>query len=409
MDTQYFSKLSSALRQAGLASPTLVIDKALLDQNIACLNETLAKGFAYRVVAKSLPSIALLEYILTKTHSNRLMCFHLTFLIHLAEHSWSSEIDVLLGKPMPVTALETFYQRDKNKDFSQRFDAQKHVQWLVDSLQRLDEYEDFACENRLNLRLNLEIDVGLHRGGFSCMRMFEECLTRIKDSDYLELSGLMGYDAHVTKIPEVLGGMKGAELAVKRRYSEFVALVDKVYGSHESLCLNAAGSPTYTLYEQGDINNELAVASALVKPGDFDIPTLSQHAPAAFIATPILKTVDKPALPMASALSVLLRKIGQLPQRACFIYGGNWLASPCYPQGAKHVSLFGHSSNQEMYSLPSASNLKENDFMFFRPRQSEAVFLQFGQIAVYEKGSIVDWWSVFDTSKTPRLMKESRL
>jgi D-serine deaminase-like pyridoxal phosphate-dependent protein len=406
MDTQYFSQLSAALSQAGLASPVLVIDKTLLDQNIAALKETLEKGFAYRVVAKSLPSIPLLEYLFAATNTNCLMCFHLPFLMHLAEHSWSSDIDILLGKPMPVKALKTFYQHDRRKLESQKFDAEKHVQWLVDSLQRLDEYEAFAREYGLHLRLNIEIDIGLHRGGFTHEDAFKECLRRIKNAENLELSGLMGYDAHVAKVPKVLGGISGAERAAKKRYSEFVALLDEVYGSHEALCLNAGGSPTYSLYQQGDINNELAVASALVKPSDFDISTLSQHVPAAFIATPILKTLDKPDLPMASGLSALMRKIGILPQRASFIYGGNWLADPCYPQGAARVPLFGHSSNQEMYSLPESSGLKENDYMFFRPKQSEAVFLQFGQIAVYEQGKIVDWWSVFDSSKTPRLIDE---
>ena len=39
-----------------------------------------------------------------------------------------------------------------------------------------------------------------------------------------------------------------------------------------------------------------------------------------------------------------------------------------------------------------------DDFVFFRPHQSEAVFLQFGDIAVYEDGQIVDTWPVFPAS-----------
>ena len=85
-----------------------------------------------------------------------------------------------------------------------------------------------------------------------------------------------------------------------------------------------------------------------------------------------------------------------MPKAGCYIYGGNWLATPSYPKSAKISSIFGRSSNQEFYELPGSSDLKGDDFMFFRPTQSEAIFLQFGHIAVYNNGKISDWWSVFD-------------
>ena len=52
-----------------------------------------------------------------------------------------------------------------------------------------------------------------------------------------------------------------------------------------------------------------------------------------------------------------------------------------------------------MYSLPDHCELQEEDYMFFRPSQSEAVFLQFGEVAIYDEGKIVDWWSVFEPCK----------
>jgi D-serine deaminase-like pyridoxal phosphate-dependent protein len=406
MNTPYFSKLSNALHQAGVASPVLLIDKQLLDHNIRCLKETLDKGYDYRVVAKSLPSIPLLEYILEATCSNRLMCFHLPFLVHIAEHSWSGDIDILLGKPMPVKGLRAFYQWYERRASEINFKPEAQIQWLVDTLARLDEYEAFATKSGRKLRINLEIDVGLHRGGFHKGSDFKACLERIRASENLELSGLMGYDMHVSKAPILLGGSTLASLSVKKTYEGFVKQVDEVFGSHEDLCLNAAGSPTYSLYGDSDFRNELSIASALVKPSDFDIPTLAQHRAAAFIASPVLKTVEKPEIPLLSGLSSVMRGLNIFPSKACFIYGGNWMADPCHPQGSERVKLFGHSSNQEMYSLSNDSTLETNDYMFFRPRQSEALFLQFGKIAVYDQGEIIDWWPVFDASKAPRWVTE---
>ena len=45
---------------------------------------------------------------------------------------------------------------------------------------------------------------------------------------------------------------------------------------------------------------------------------------------------------------------------------------------------------------PAASvDLQVDDWIFLRPTQSEFVFLQFGDIAVYDRGRIVDNWPVF--------------
>jgi D-serine deaminase-like pyridoxal phosphate-dependent protein len=43
-------------------------------------------------------------------------------------------------------------------------------------------------------------------------------------------------------------------------------------------------------------------------------------------------------------------------------------------------------------------DIQTDEFVFLRPHQSEAVFLQFGDIAVYEDGKITDFWPVFEAS-----------
>ena len=42
--------------------------------------------------------------------------------------------------------------------------------------------------------------------------------------------------------------------------------------------------------------------------------------------------------------------------------------------------------------------IEPDEFVFFRPHQSEAVFLQFGDIAVFEAGRITQRWPVFAAS-----------
>lgn len=399
----YFTQLSQALKQAPANSPTLIVDKQRLDENIDALLSVTETGLDYRIVAKSLPSVPLLKYIMQKTGSNRLMSFHLPFLQHVVKHL--PQADILIGKPMPVATANQFYQWYHSLTDS-KFTPTKQLHWLVDSLERLQQYQTLAKELNGSLNINLELDIGLHRGGFNtespkARTEFDQALELLKTDKHLILTGLMGYEAHICKIPKLIGG---PEKAFKQAMASYQACIDQVitiFGQDrcDSLILNAGGSSTYPFYKKPDDQSkfitEIATASALVKPTDFDAQSLTHHKPACFIATPVLKLVDKPEIPMLKGVSKFLQVLGLLPKQACFIYGGNWLASPCFPLGSKRSNIFGHSSNQEMYELTESNSLKVDDYFFFRPTQSEAVFLQFGDIAVYDKGKIIDWWPVF--------------
>ncbi|WP_430459449.1 DSD1 family PLP-dependent enzyme [Thalassolituus sp. LLYu03] len=397
MNELYFRNLSTALQQASICTPTLVIDKERLDRNIDQLINVLNRGFDYRIVAKSLPSIPLLQYIMRRTGTQRLMSFHLPFLMHLVENIPAA--DILLGKPMPVTAARRFYQWHATQTTSCCFAPELQLQWLIDTPERLKQYDTLAQSLNVRMRINLEIDIGLHRGGFHPDDTFVQTLKAIEASPWLSLSGLMGYEAHISKIPDLFGGHEKAFEQAQNTYDRCVGLIRDTLGNDamEGLCLNTGGSSTYPLYDGDNLHvvNELATASALVKPTDFDVFTLDHHQPAAFIAAPILKVVTNPELPMAPRLSGFLRMLGRLPHKAAFIYGGNWLSQPCYPEDSKRAAILGHSSNQELYELPAASKLGTDDYLFFRPSQSESVFLQFGNIAVYDQGRITDWWPVF--------------
>ncbi|CCK76898.1 Hypothetical protein OLEAN_C27220 [Oleispira antarctica RB-8] len=401
--TEYFHNMSLALKDAGAFRPTLVIDKTRLNENLDHLSTVIQSGFDYRIVAKSLPSIPLLKYIMQRSGSNRLMSFHLPFLFHVVKHL--PHADVLLGKPMSVAAARQFYQWHQSLDVSS-FEPKQQLHWLVDSVERLQQYQALAKELNCSLNINLEIDVGLHRGGFSADKEEQrtefnialEILTTDKD---LTLTGLMGYEAHASKMPKLIGGTEKAFKLAMQSYQTCLQCVVNIFGQDfcDGLILNAGGSSTYPLYNkknnQTNFITEIATASALVKPTDFDVHTLEHHKPACFIATPILKLISNPEIPMVKRLSKCLRTLGFLPRQACFIYGGNWLASPCFPEGSKRAHFFGHSSNQEMYELKDDHKVKMDDFLFFRPSQSEAVFLQFGKIAIYEKGKIIGWWPIF--------------
>jgi D-serine deaminase-like pyridoxal phosphate-dependent protein len=388
----YFAQLSNALRAAGIGTPTLVLDRDRLLANAGQVVRNIGARVQLRLVAKSLPCLPLLDELMGQMHTRALMVFNLGYLQQLAEQR--ADLDLLLGKPLPVAAAAAFYDTFKGGSF----DPARQLQWLVDSPQRLAQYRDLARQRQLQLRINLEIDVGLHRGGVDSALALQQMLAIVKSEPRLQWAGMMGYDAHLGKLPDLPGVRARAQADAKRIYRDYATLATAALhqdGAPAALTLNAGGSPTYKLHDGSGAANEVALGSALVKPGDFDSDALADLLPAAFIATPVLKAQQQFQMPNGVEWIGRLARAWDVNQgRAYFIYGGNWLADPVSPAGIAPSGLYGTSSNQQVLLGSGAQQLHVDDFVFFRPRQSESVLQQFGDIVVMESGRITQRWPV---------------
>lgn len=375
----YFRGMQDLLRREGPGRPMLVIDLDRYDRNAARLGRTVAdNGKALRLVAKSLPSVALLKHAMARTGTTRLMSFHQPFLSALARELPQS--DLLLGKPMPVRAAERFYQR---LDTGGGFDPQRQLQWLVDTRERLEQYAQLARSLGTRMRISIEIDVGLHRGGLSGPAELDALLSLIaQQPEHLVLAGFMGYDAHVGKVPSLI---ENRETSLRKANDAYRAFLERMRSLNPgidagALVLNGAGSPTFRLHGKDSPLNEVSVGSALVKPSDFDLDLLGDFEPAAFIATPVLKALDGLRLPGVDALGKAWALWDGNRRRTFFIYGGKWMANPVSPPGITGNDLYGSSSNQAILNASPSARLAVDDQVFLRPTQSEAVLLQFGDL-----------------------------
>jgi D-serine deaminase-like pyridoxal phosphate-dependent protein len=89
----------------------------------------------------------------------------------------------------------------------------RRVQWLVHDRALLDDYLTFARERGLRLRINVEIDVGLHRGGARDRAELARLLDGIRRApEHARFSGLMGYDGHVAIRGGVCRDLRAARL-----------------------------------------------------------------------------------------------------------------------------------------------------------------------------------------------------
>lgn len=390
---EYFAKINSQLKKDSQSKPSLLIDLDNLDKNISELRSLVNENKAYRVVVKSLPSMDLLKYVMKGANTNKLMVFHQPFLNVIAQELPDS--DVLLGKPMPIGAAHYFY---KNVDLTAGFEPENQLQWLIDSQQRLEQYLSLSRELGLRLMVNIELDVGLHRGGLQSLEKLDKLLDTIAaNTDHLSFSGFMGYDPHVVKLPSIIKKREDAYRESQEIYRSFIDRASKHASNIEmgSLCLNGAGSPTLELHQKSTVCNDISAGSCLVKPTDFDIDTLNSMNPASYIATPVLKKSSGTSIPGLEKLTQMITKWNPNRAQTFFIYGGAWMAQYESPKGLIANGLLGKSTNQQMINGPSNMHLDVDDFVFLRPTQSEAVFLQFGAIQTVRGSELVSQWPVF--------------
>ena len=394
LDAAYFQQLNRSLRNHERAIPVLLLDLDLLDQNIERLRALLRPQTDFRIVVKSLPSRPLVEYVAEKLDTRKLMVFHQPFLSELSaklDERW----DILLGKPMPAKTAEYYY---RTLETPGGFGPATQLQWLADTRARIDQYLALAQATKQKIRLNLEIDVGLRRGGFDNLADLSAALELIgKNSEWVDFSGFMGYDPHVVKLPKFLMPPAKAMAAATKFYRDCVKLLQDRFPElyRPGLTFNGAGSPTIALHHGHPTPlNDLSAGSCLVMPTDFDISSLEGFKPACFIAAPILKKFPSTRLPGLKAGSWLQRIIAGPNRPSAFIYGGYWKANYCYPAGTTINKLYGQSTNQCMVNLPAGDQSNVDDFVFLRPRQSEFVFLHFSEILLCRNRQIIGEWPV---------------
>ena len=68
------------------------------------------------------------------------------------------------------------------------------------------------------------------------------------------------------------------------------------------------------------------------------------------------------------------------------------------PPGLQPSGLYGPSSNQQVMVASESVALQPDELVFWRPRQSEALLLQFGDLLVYDGERIAAQWPVMSAS-----------
>jgi hypothetical protein len=397
----YFARLNAAVKAYQPGASAGIIDLDRLDHNVDVVKAQLGADFKLRIVTKSLPSLDLLKYLMDRGRTNRLMVFSEPYIAEILGHFNADSLDLLLGKPLPAEALPRL----------SLYPGWASINWLVDTKQRLNEYLAYARKTNTPLKISLEIDVGLHRGGFETPAEMGEAIRIIKDnSQYLALTGLMGYDGHVPYVPFYIYKDKAVRKAfvnVQQAYSTFTDELKKYYPPAfiNTLTFNSGGSNTYFYYPQyKNITpvNEVAMGSGFLCPYNFsELPAIG-HQPALFLSSPVGKKIETSKLPFAEKISPVVYMWDPNLKVSYYMLGGGWPGVEAAPAGLKKNSFWdendeGYSNllpNQSLLSSSDDNNVQVGDFVFYHAWEGDGM-LVFRKVLLYRQGKIVGEWETY--------------
>lgn len=370
-----FEAWNAELRARAPGRDVVFVDLDAVDNNVGVADAVLGAQFSLRLVTKSIPSLALIEYLLQATGTNKVMAFSEGVLRALLG-KFGQDIDVLLGRPMPVQGAQ--------RTIKEHPAPGRAVKWLVDTKERVNEYKGLAHSLHKRLDVAVEIDVGLRRGGARTTTELLEMLAIIASHpQQLRFVGFMGYDGHVPFAPP--GFDSDVEFAaVQERYADFVAAGQQAYPElfQGPLVMNGGGSATCYRYAEGLSTpiNDVAMGSAFLLPGRFNDLAQVGFAPAIFAASPVLKKVDPAEVPFAPGYLPSLAESDPSLEAAYFMLAGGFPGDIVFPEGLVPSPLIPGGEgvenllpNQVLRNGPRALSLGVGDFVFYYPWEGDAL------------------------------------
>ena len=397
----YFERLNRELRAATPGRDVAVLDLDALDHNVDLIRAQVGSSFALRLVTKSLPSIPLVTYLMERVGTDRLMAFSEPFIAVLLSQL-ERPADISLGKPIPAVAAGRLLSSHE---------AAEDVQWLVDDLARLRDYLELAQERGTRLSIQIEIDVGLRRGGAADPDELLRMLQLVADHPaHLRLTGLMGYDGHVPHVPSLFdheGAVAEAFAETQRLYADFVAAATHRFPEliTDDLVFDSGGSRTYYRYDEalkGTPVNEVAMGSGFSSPASFTDLLARGHRTAVHLASPISKRIAPGETPFVDGVQPLLARFDPNMEVTFVLLGGGLPGDTIAPPGLQANPFLGGEvggirnllSNQAILTGSRAVRADEGDFVFYHPWEGDGLVV-LDRLWLVRSGRVVGWWPTY--------------
>lgn len=367
--------------------PFAFVDLDLFDQNIKDVLKR-ARGKNIRIASKSVRCVSLLKRIFEKdSQFQGIMSYDALEAVFLSQKGFD---DLLVAYPM--------WDEKRVEAVCQEVQKGKKIVLMVDSLEHIEHLNHIGQKNDTVIPLCLDIDMssnyfGIHFGVWrSSVRTVKEALTlckKIKDSKFVTLYGVMGYEAQIAGLPDfspannfLLNAVirflkKRSKKEVRKRRTQIVSAILKE--EFELSFVNGGGTGSVEITSEEDLVTEVTVGSGFYSPKLFDYYKNFRHLPAAGYAI----------------------EITRIPKKGIYTcHGGGYVASgsagidklpfPYLPTGAKLDPNEGAGEVQTPIRYNGPLKLTYGDPIFMRHAKAGELCERFKELYLISNGKIID-------------------
>ena len=386
-----YKKLRELLAKESL--PAMVVNLDYLDKNILSVSENIDKyDKNIRIATKSIRVPDIIRYIQKKGGNkfNSLMCFSMEEAQFLSSLGFD---DLLIAYP-------TFSFNDIEIFFSLTQDG-KNVILMVDCLEHIKSIEKFwarfSTENTFKAKICIDIDMswrparlhlGVYRSPIRSLDDFKSLLESIRKIEYLELAGVMGYEAQVAGMGECNPFSK--MLNPIKKYIKYRSVkdvknkrqqIDEHLKSNECTVdfYNGGGTGSLLSTAKEPWISEVTVGSGFLQSHLFDYYKNNISEPAFCFA---LQVTRKPEEGFMTCKSGGFIASGETSLDKSPI--------PFLPRGMKMVGNEGFGEVQTPVKYTGKEKIQLGDPLFFRPAKAGEIAEHFKEYILVRNNQIVD-------------------
>ena len=367
----------------------MVVDLDILTANTKRIAQKIkAAGKFLRIATKSIRVPHLISYIqkLAGPVARGLMCFSMKEAQHLSQLGFD---DLLIAYPT--------VQPPELKIFRQLIAAGKKVTLMVDHELHLEPLKLVASSAQplpvcididMSYRLFNSVHLGVYRSSIRSLTDFSRLLDRIQNSSYLQLAGIMGYEAQIAGLPDKNPFSTPTnfikkwirERSKKIVYEKRKKIAELLQQKNLSVgFFNGGGTGSLTSTLQEPWITEVTAGSGFLQSHLFDYYHDNANEPAFCFGLPITRIPEKGIVTCQSGGFIASGPIAPDKTPQVFL-----------PKDLKPIGNEGFGEIQTPLKILGPNKLSVGDPVFFRPAKAGEIAERFNEYILIQGDQIID-------------------
>lgn len=373
------------------AKPCAFIDIDILRQNIRDIAST-SNGKTIRVASKSIRSVAVLKDILAASPIFQgIMCFTAEEAVYLHQHGLD---DLLIAYPVwNQYHLQQIAKLRKDKHT---------ITVMVDSTEHIERLEQIAKKEDSTFLVCLDFDLssdyfglhfGVHRSQVKTTEHAMALIHRIRDSRYLQLDGIMGYEAQIAGVTDqdpnqqtkssiirLLKRKSATEITKKRK-----DVMEQLQSNDINVrFINGGGTGSLSQTAHDEPVTEVTVGSGFFHPGLFDYYQEFKRQPAAGFAIEITRRPSPNIYTCAGGGYIASGPVNKDKEPRVYL-----------PEGAQLIANEGAGEVQTPIYYDGPQALEHGDPIIMRHSKAGELCERFTHLHLIQSGKIMDTYTTY--------------